>query len=88
MIILYSENTLWLITLHDVRSKSLDQADRGTPKADKYFKAEKLQVKEKMANSEDIQAVIMQAAIQAVMAVVRVMREADPPSEPHTRRMS
>ena len=42
-----------------------------------------------MAYSKDIQAVNMQLAIQACMAVVKAMRKvADPPIEPHTRRIS
>ena len=39
-----------------------------------------------MANSEDMHAVIAQAAIQAASGVVRAIREADQPTEPHTRR--
>ena len=39
-----------------------------------------------MANSEKMQAAIMQAVIQAATVVVKAMREADPPAEPHTRR--
>ena len=35
-----------------------------------------------------MQAVIVQAAIEAVMAAIRAMVEADPPTEPHTRRSS
>ena len=41
-----------------------------------------------MANSEDIQAAITQMAIPAAMAPIRVIREANQPTEPHTRRSS
>ena len=40
----------------------------------------------KIANSEDMQIGIMQAAIQAATAHIRAIREADPPAEPHSRR--
>ena len=39
-----------------------------------------------MANSEEMQVAIMQVAIQAATAVVRVMREAEPTVKPHTRK--
>ena len=38
-----------------------------------------------MVNSEEMQAVTMQVAIQAGTMVVRAMREADPLTKPHTR---
>ena len=39
-----------------------------------------------MSNAEQMQAAIMQVAIQAVTVPVRVMRKANPPAKPHTRR--
>ena len=39
-----------------------------------------------MINSEDKQAAIMQAAIQGDIAAVKLMREEDSTTEPHTRR--
>ena len=45
-------------------------------------------MREKTEDSEDMMSVIMQVAIQAAMTVVRVMMEADPTAEPHTRRSS
>ena len=39
-----------------------------------------------MANSEEMQAAIMQVAIKAATAMVRVMRKADPPAKPHSIR--
>ena len=41
-----------------------------------------------MANSEDMQVVIMQMAIQAATAAVRVMRKTDQTCGPHTIRNS
>ena len=41
-----------------------------------------------MEFSEDIQAVNMHVVIQAATVAVRFMREADPTTEPHTRRNS
>ena len=41
-----------------------------------------------MTNSEDMQAVITQVAIQAVTMVVRAIGKADLPTEAHTRRSS
>ena len=41
-----------------------------------------------MANSEDMQAAIMQEVTREATAVVRAMREADLPNEAHTRRSS
>ena len=41
-----------------------------------------------MANSEDMQAVIMQLAIWAAVVVLRAIREADLLTQPHTRRSS
>ena len=35
-----------------------------------------------------MQAAIMQVVIQAVMAVAKAMKEAEPPTKPHTRRSS
>ena len=39
-----------------------------------------------MANSEEIQAVIMQVAIQAATVAVRAVREANQPTKSHTRK--
>ena len=39
-----------------------------------------------MANTEDMQASIMQVAIQAATAAVRAEREADLPAEPHATK--
>ena len=42
-----------------------------------------------MSNSEDLQAAIMEVTLDiATAAAVRPMREADPSTEPHTRRRS
>ena len=39
-----------------------------------------------MAKSDEMQAAITQVAIQAATMAVRLMRDADPPAEPYTRR--
>ena len=76
------------ITWVHFRSKSLDLADRGNPKADKYLKADRFWVRERMVNSKDMKEVIIQVAIHTVMVVVRAIREAYLPIEPHIRRTS
>ena len=62
-----------LITLHGVRSKSPQKADIVIP-----VEAEKMIViQAEMAESETIQTAVTQVSIQAAMAVVMVMKEAD-----------
>ena len=39
-----------------------------------------------MASSEDMQEAIIQVAVQAATAAVKVMREADPPAKAYTRK--
>ena len=41
-----------------------------------------------MENSESMQVAIKQVAFQAATAVVRAIREADPPAKPHIRKSS
>ena len=59
---------MWLIELHDVRSKSLNKADRIIPKQTNSegrnnFESRHNQNRGRMANSEEMQAAITQVAI-------------------------